>query len=515
MAILGQVSSLAANDKVPGEYLESRDETGAGVGTRYLWIDALKASGAGNLTVDSEVREIFSDADALTAYGANSEGYRMCLRALAEGVPIKASAHTISGSPVAASCTLTIGGTWTTTGRWYGRLAGRVIDVPIAASDTIQNVADNIAAYVNADPAFAATAVAAGSTPWAITFTWGSYGVRGNDGILWQDTSVNPSGLTSTLGGSGSATTSGGKYFASGAGTESVATLLTATFAQEFFTQTSACRDATNLARFETQIDSKLGPLEGRLECFVGAVAGTLAAGGSITQSTLNDASFQLLWMEESEIPTEELAAGWAAYRHALESASDANDPNQRYDDVLLKWVVAQEAPSKQPSRATIVSALNYGMTPLATRNKRVYLVRAVTTRTLTDGGDADDGTIDVGTDRTSKRYREGLKAMLQEHRAAHRFLDNDPADGEEPGVDKNTTYPKRIADAIKSYNVRCRDRGWITQIDLPANQPRVAINPDSATPRAIVYAPHVPRPLYHQNEGIVAKKKFVVAVEA
>ena len=103
MTILGQVASLAANDKIPGEYLESRDETGAGVGTRYLWIEALKASGAGDLTVNTEERDIFNDEDALTAFGASSEGYRMCLRALRYGVPIKASAHAATGSPAAAT----------------------------------------------------------------------------------------------------------------------------------------------------------------------------------------------------------------------------------------------------------------------------------------------------------------------------------------------------------------------------------------------------------------------------
>ena len=729
--IQGQVAALAANDKVPGEYLESRDETGSGVGTRYLWIEGLKASSGGDLTVDEEVREIFSDTDALTAWGANSEGYRKALRALRYGVPIKGSAHSIS-SGIAATALITIDGTWSTTGSVYYRLAGRPVGpVSVAASDGPEDVADAIAAYINADPAFAATAaVSAGSgTAYVVTLTWGSYGTRGNSGVIWQDDSDAPSGLTSTLGGSvgatvacdagpwtlangdtivvafnaggdqtfavsataaavecanadtyalsdgqmitvkidaeataqsiafltaefvsigaataeevaavinakivgatatvtstgtkvtitsdtkgtnshvevtggtansalgfstsevdgtgnvadvsavtaaewvtimtaitngtvedyndallftstttggsgtvqikasstaddemgfdnavhtgttgGSALTSGGIYFSGGSGTESVATLLTATYSEEFYTQASSIRDATNLARFETQIDSKLGPLEGRLECFVGGLVGTLAASGSIAQSTLNDASFQMLWMEEAETPAEEIAAGVAAMRHLAESASDANDPNQRYDDVLLDWIQPQEAPSKRPSRATLVSALNYGLTPLATRNGRVYMVRAVTTRTLTDSGDADDGTIDVGTDRTSKRYREELRDMLREHREQHRFLDNDPAEGEEPTVDKNTTYPRRIADAIKSLNVRLRDRGWITQIDLATNQPRVALNPDSSTARAVVYAPHVPRPLFHQTEGVVAKRKFIVAVTA
>jgi phage tail sheath gpL-like len=730
MSILGQVPLLVANDKVPGEYLESRDETGSGVGTRYLWLEGLKASGAGDLTEDSEVREIFSDTDALAAWGANSEGYRKALRALRYNVPIKGSAHSISGG-TAATALITIDGTWSTAGSWYGRLAGRPIGpIGVAATDGPEEVAEAIADFINADPAMAATAsVAAGSgTDYIVTLTWGSLGSRGNSGVIWQDDSECPSGLTSTLGGSigatvasdagpwslangdtlvvafnaggdqtftisaaaaavesaadtytlsngmtltvkidaqataqsiafltaefvdianataeevaavinakivgatatvtsggtkvtitsdtkgtdshvevtggtanaelafstteadgtgnvadvsavtaaewvaimsaitngtaedsddallltsattgasgtvqvkaastaddemgfdnavhsgttgGSSLASGGVYFSGGAGTENVATLMTNTFSEEFYTQSSSIRDATNLGRFETQIDAKLGPLEGRLECFVGGLVGTLSAAGSIAQSTLNDSSFQMLWMEEAETPAEEFAAGVAALRHLAESASNAMDPNQRYDDVYLDWVQPQEAESKRPSRATIVSALNQGLTPLATRNGRVYMIRAVTTRTLTDDNTADDGTIDVGTDRTSKRYREELRDTLRQHRADHRYLDNDPAEGEEPTVGKDTTFPKRAADVIKSLNVRLSDRGWLSQISLPENQPRCALNPDSSTPRLIVYAPHVPRPLFHQTEGIVAKRKFVVAVTA
>jgi phage tail sheath gpL-like len=731
MSILGTVSSLAANDKIPGTYLESRDETGSGVGTRYLWIEGLKASGAGDLTVDSEVREIFSDADALTAWGANSEGYRMALRALKYGVPIKGSAHTIS-SGVAATALITIDGSWSTTGSLYYRLAGRPVGpIGVASDDTVEEVADAIAAAINEDPAYAATAsVAAGSgTAYVVTLTWGSYGTRGNSGTIWQDDDDAPSGLTSTLGGAvaatvscdagpwdlahgdtlvvafnaggdqtftisavqasvecanaetynltngmtltvkidgeataqtitfltaefvainaataeevaaviaakilgatasvtsggtkvtitadtygtashvevtggtanavlgfstteadgtgnvadvtevtaaewvtimaaitngtvedsddallftstttgasgtvqikaastaddemgfdnavhsgsagGSSLASGGVYFVGGSGTESVATLLTATYSEEFYTQASSVRDATNLGRFETQIDNKLGPLENRLECFVGGLVGTLSASGSIAQTTLNDASFQMPWMDEPETPGEEIAAGIAGLRHLLESASDAMDPNQRYDDVYLDWIQPQEAPSKRPSRATLVSALNYGLTPLATRNGKVYMVRAVTTRTLTDDNDADDGTIDVGTDRVAKRYREELYETLEEHRENHRYLDNNPAEGEEPTVGKDTTFPRRAEDVIKSLNVSLSNRGWISQIDEPENQPRCALNPDSSTPRLVVYAPFVPRPLFHQTEGIVAKKKFVVAVTA
>ena len=79
----------------------------------------------------------------------------------------------------------------------------------------------------------------------------------------------------------------------------------------------------------------------------------------------------------------------------------------------------------------------------------------------------------------------------------------------------KDTTYPARAEDVIKTRNRELAALGWLAQVDLPENQPRCALNPDSSTVRLVVYAPHVPKPLFHQAEGTIAKKKFLVAVTA
>jgi hypothetical protein len=727
----GTVAALTPDDKIPGEYFEARDETGAGTATRYLWIVAASnAAGDGDLVADSEVRDITSDADALQAWGPNSRGYRAALRALQGGqggISIKGSTYTISGG-AQATAKVVVDGTWSTTGTWYGRLAGRPIGpIGIARTDDPEAVANAIADYVNADSAFAATGtVAAGDgTEFIVTFTDGSEGTAGNSLTLWQDKSKVPSGMTITLGGdvggtvasdvgpwalanndnlvvafnaggdqtfavactaaiitgtgatyagvtaghsvtidingtqyqavfagtentqglfhavlasvlagvalvtnsggqtrittskkgssitgaivsgdsdvlaslglsvasftnagpnnvadssaitaaewvtimsaltngtaeddggtlrltsattgssgtvqvkssstsddemgfdntahaggvgAGAALASGGVYFAGGSGTISLANLLTATFSDEFVTQVYDVTDVTNLGRVETQIDTKAGPLEGRLECAVVGLVGTLSASGSVAQSTLNASAFEVLWMEESEVPAEEFAARWAAIRHLAEFSTAPDAPNQRYDEVPLSWMVAQEAPSKRPSRSSIKSALNFGLTPIATIKGRPVLIRAVTTRTLTDLGAADDGTIDVAVDRTGKEYRRGLTATLRAHRAQYKFLDNDPAEGDEPEIEPNTTYPKRIRDVVKLFNQQKALDGWLAQVEAAENQPQVALNPNSATPRAVVYAPYVVRPLYHQTEGVVAKRKFQVATSA
>lgn len=507
---VGNVPELAPDDKVPGVYLKNKVEVGASAGTKYLLVVGAKSVSGANITDDTQVVDILSDTDALYYAGANSEGYRMLLRVLSvPGVRVKYGAVAHSGSPAAATATITLDGTWTTTGSIYYRLGGHPIGpISISASDTPTTVADAIAAFVNARPYLVATAAVtsgAGTTK-IVTFTNGSYGVRGNSHILWQDTTNKPSGLTSVLAG-GTAVTSGGVPFTGGAGTESVATFLTNTYTTEYFTNAISQRDATNLGLWETQIDNKLGPLEGRLECVVTCAVGTLAASGSLAQTTLNNRSFQMLWMEECETPGEELAALHAAQRHQLEIQM----PNQRYDGLHLPNVQPQEALSKRPSRTTQVAALNYGLSPIETRNNACFVVRAVTTRTQTTAGDVDDGTIDVAQDRVAKEFQRRLKLMLTDHMTNHPYIVDDPDEGDEPDIKAGTTYPRNIANEVAKLEYDCQNDNWITQV--AENPPQCALHPLSATPRPVLYAPIIPTPLLHQIEGTVALKKFTIAV--
>ena len=725
---IGNVTELTPDDKYPGVYLKSTVETGSSDGIPYLLVvGAVAADASGALTPDSDVVDVLSDIDALYYAGANSEGYRMLLRALnVGGVKVKFAAADIT-SGAQATATITIDFTsLTETGTIYYRLAGRAVGpLGISTTDTPQTIADAIAAFINGDPAYCASAsVAAGSgTSYVVTLVAGSNGSRGNSLLVWQDDSLVPSGFTSTLGSGtvggtvasstgpwelahgytlvvafnaggdqtftisataaavecgsaetyvltngmtltvkidggstqtitfltasfvditnataeevcavinagliggtatattggtkvtitsdrkgtgshvqvtggtanasgalnfstsvvdgtgnvadvsavtaaewvtimsaitngaaandagklrltstttgssgtvqvkaastadtamafdnavhagstgGSTATSGAMYFSGGSGTESVSTLLDNLQTDEFFTIAFAQRDSTNLGRWETATNTKLGPLVGLLENLVCATAGTLSAAGSLAQTTLNHSSFEMLWMEEPETPPEEMAALWAAVRHQAEITF----PNNRYDLVRLEGVQPQEARSKQPSRVTQVAALNYGLTPIGTSNNAAVLARAVTTRTQTDTGGVDDGTVDVAQWRTALEFRRALKNMLKDHMTVHPYIVDDPAEGNEPDVPQGVTFPKNIANATWALEYQKQNDKWLAQVKL--NPPRCALHPTSATPRPILYAPIVVLPLLHQIAGTVALRKFQVAV--
>lgn len=715
---IGNVAELPPDDKYPGVYLKSTVEVGSSVGPFYMLVVGAP-SDDGAIATNTDVVDIVTDADALYWAGANSEGYRMLMRALGVGgLRLKYAAPTISGGAKAtATITVDVDGSLSETGSIFYRLGGRPVGpIGITLADTPQTIADAIAAFINADPLFCATAsVSAGAgTSYEIALTAASDGARGNQLVIWQDTSNAPTEFSSSLGGDaggstvsaagpwaladglnlvvafnaggdqtftihataatktgsgatyaavtaghtltltlsgvqyvvtftgsensqatfhntinakisndgfasnsggqtritttkkgstadgtidagdsdvlaslglsvgaftnagpnnvannaaitaaewvtimaaitngtaeddggalrltsvttgtsgtaqvksastadslmgfdnnvhtgttgGDALASGARYFETGGGTEDVTTLMATLQNQEFFTNAISQRDSTNLARWETAIDAKLGPLVGLLENVVCAAVGTLSASGSLAQTTLNNSSFQMLWFEESEVPGEELAALVGAMRHQLE----IQHPNRRYDLVKLANVQPQEARSKQPSRATCVAALNYGLTPIETRNAAAYLVRAVTTRTQTDLGGTDDGTVDVAQWRTALEFRRRLKAMLDQHLADHQYVIDDPAEGDEPDVKAGTTYPKNIATDTWKLEYQLQNDDWLAQVK--DNRPRCALHPTASTPRPVLYAPIVVKPLLHQVAGTVALRRFQV----
>jgi phage tail sheath gpL-like len=307
----------------------------------------------------------------------------------------------------------------------------------------------------------------------------------------------------------GTAVASGGKRFTGGAGTEDLTDLLATLAVERYWTVALASRDATNLARFEAATDTKAGPLVRLFENVVTATTGTYAASTSLAQTTLDDVRYQMLWMEEGETPAEEMAAWMAAVRHQREVVN----PNTKYDGMVTPFV-PQEAPSKRPNRATQVAALDVGLTVVPTRNSAAYIARAITTRTLTDAGAADDGTIDVGQARTPDEVNEIIGADWlaytdAEDTTAHHYLRNDPAEGEEADVPAGTTYPaawqKQVTRRLKQ--LEAAPYGWITEVD--ANPTVVNMHPTASSPRFVQYTPIVVTPLTHQLEGTIAQKKF------
>jgi hypothetical protein len=258
----------------------------------------------------------------------------------------------------------------------------------------------------------------------------------------------------------------------------------------------------------ETAIDAKCGGTVRLFGNVVVASTKAFASSTSLAQTTLDNVRFQMLDMEEGETPTEEMAAWMAALRHTREQSN----PNQKYDGIATPFR-AQEAASKRMNRSRQVAALDVGLTPIPTASGVAYVARAITTRSLTSTGAADDGTIDVGQARTPDVINEEIGALWQsytdsEDTTAHHYLRNDPDPGNEADVPAGTTYPKDWQQQVTLYMKERERRNWVTDVD--ANPTVVNMHPTASTPRFVQYTPVIVTPLTHQLEGTIAQTKFV-----
>lgn len=511
----GFVLELSPTDKVPGIYLRTIFGIGgaaSGTEEKVLLIVGLKSSSTGAIATDTEVVDIKLASDADYYFGPGSEGARMCYAALSvKGIKIKAASPSISGA-TAAAATITFAGTWTTTGTWRYRIAGIPIEQGILATDTYTSVAVAVAAYINARKWMPVTAVAAagvGST-YVVTLTAKSTGVRGNDLMLWQDDTDLPSGATSAIAG-GTAVGNGAKRFSTGAGTEDISDLLEVLSEDRYYRIAAAQRDATNLARWVVQLDTKAGPMVGKTEHIIFGGSGTLVATTSLAQATLNEQRAQIVWMQDAETPPCEIAALHAAQRLQAEQIN----PNRSYDNKQLKGdqdgfkVAPQTDKATNPVRAVLVSALDAGITPIKTIGANTFIVRAVTTRSRTELAAIDDGTVDVADSAVADAVRDEIAAYWSlDFSIKNPHVRDDPS-GDEPDPVQGIAFPRFWKASVTVLLKRLETAKWITKVDL--NPVEAILHPNAD--RIVFFCPVVRLPHQHQIEGTIAQKRFSATV--
>jgi phage tail sheath gpL-like len=415
-----QIIGFATNDFVPGFIGET--VLGAGSGsTSSIPIRVLLVGNktvAGTATANQDVTQIFDDSNAATLYGARSELRRMCRAALRiPGVTLYA-APTPQSAGTAATMTITFQTNASSAGSFVYYFASERVEVPVANSDAPTAVGDALVAAMAAVGHLPCTAVNAAGT---VTVTWAQTGLRGNQAIVHQDLRGAPTGMTSTLGG-GTAATGGGRFFGGGTTSDDVTTIASVTFPEWYPYVALAANDATNLAVWESTTDAKAGPLEGRPEFVVVSSNGTLSATQSLTQTTLNNPYFQMLWQLQSESPPAELSALFAALR----SVTEDGNPIANYNGKILAGVLPARFPALIPQRATQVAALQTGITPITTVSGEAKVVRSITTKCL-NGTAPDYRTLDTGQAVVPNRIRLALAVRWASYAGLNPVAADDP----------------------------------------------------------------------------------------
>jgi phage tail sheath gpL-like len=398
------LAGLAASDPTPGVYIEVDLAQGPSSGATYVYAALLiaNATGAGDAVKDTVVYGPFgsspapfaTETDVITRSGQGSEMHRMWRKftTLNQATPVF-GIHVTASAGTAASLGITFATTATASGvvRFY--YGSEFIDTTVNNGDSVTTIATNVKNSINSQGNWPITATNAAGV---LTVTAKIAGPRGN----WIR--VAAVCLTPTFGTTSSVTAQ--TNLASGATADSNVTALSTILPTRYYYLVSAAEDATQLGALSAQVTTQAIATAGIRQTIIAASVDTESNAQTIAIA-LNQARAEYIWMQNSDWTPLEMAAHCTAL-YALGELPDgiggpslhnynglgggpgAGGANPLRSTLDGLWGIPYPRGwANQPTRATIVGAIQNGLSPItANAVGKTYLVMRVTTRTLTSG---------------------------------------------------------------------------------------------------------------------------------
>ena len=446
-----QLTGLAANDPVPGSYIQvsfAQGDASMGNATYSALIIASKSS-SGSATADTMIYgptsspPLATENDAIALFGAGSPAHRMWRRFVAvnKTTPLYVICPA-EATGTAPTGTITITGTATGAGTLRCYIGEDFVDVSVASGDAANTVAQNLANLINAQSWWAVSAPAT-TTGGVVPLTYkvknmggaqGRYGATVSSGI---GITVTPTASTKMTGGTANPT-----Y------TNALAAILPYRFYYIVAEDPAVLASTSaNLAAIQTQIDSQALPLTGvRQRVFAGSVDTSFATNQGVA---LNSPRCEIIWSPDSDRRPEEIAAT-AAGVYALEE--QGLNPRCNFSGYGLDtqsdliWNLPSPRNGAAPTRTNMFAALNAGVTPIGvTLTGQTYIVKRVSTKYQTSGL-SDYRIRDAHKVTVMDRFADDLQAKLVLNFSG-RKIGNDPVQGQRtPGPDVVTPTAIRAA---------------------------------------------------------------------
>ncbi len=387
------ITGIDASYRVPGAYAEllfGQGPATASAGVRDVVFVMPKLS-TGTYTA-ATLYAVNSESDVDAGGGSGSPIHRAIRIFLQANKNAKVwalpVAETSGGSPIAATNVLTIAVTATGTGTITATIAGEDCSYTFASGATPTQIGDGLVAAVGAKTWLPCTGVNSTGT---VTFTAKLKGISQGTATL----GVVRCRVAITSGIGTTASFAGAFLGSSVAGVEGSTTeaaalataLASITSTRRYYIVTSA-NDATSLTNLKSHVATKAEPKQGMRSVIVSAFTGSAGQASTLAVAK-NYERLQVAWQRNSEHDCAEIAGNVAAVRQKYEQTDSAfNFAGYSGPDWLLKpaysttdWLTGDEQNS----------AINDGITPIASKDGGSFIVMSVDTRSKNSTGTVND----------------------------------------------------------------------------------------------------------------------------
>lgn len=439
---------VPSNLRVPGVYAEINNTNALSGAQRLVYrrliIATMLASGS---AVAGVPVQCLSEPAASGLFGAGSVAHGMVAAAITNDpftdlyvLPI---ADPAAGT--AATQTLTVAGNATAASTLALYVAGRLVQVAIAAADTPTLVAGKI---VTAITALTSLPVTATNAVGVVTFTAKNKGATGNDIDIRANYNgeKTPAGLTLAF-----------VAPTNGAGNPDITATLAAIGDVWFQAWATAYTDTVNLSAIEADQFSRWGPLRESEGHVFGAVRGTYSAVANIGLARNSEHLTLVHCINEPTPAYEKASETMAIYAQAV-----ANDPARPVQDLSYIW----SKPAAEANRLTITERnilLFDGIaTTKVTAGGVMQAERLITTYKTNAAGGQDVSFLDSETQATLLYLRHDLKDRILRKFPRSKLADDDNRFG--PGQDIVT--PKSFKAELVAWAMEMNEIGVIENID-------------------------------------------------
>lgn len=392
---------VPANIRVPGAYGEvdnSKSLRGLLPAFNHRLLVLGQRLAAGNVAAGVPT-QIFDAGQAQAAFGQGSMLHRMFQALELNNTATETWALALDdlGAGVTATGTIQFTGAPSAAGTLFLYTGGRRVPVGVAATDTVNTVATNVAAAVTADSNLPVTAGAVTDT---VTFTARHKGVNGNDidiRVNFRRDEVSPFGLVWVI-----------TPMAGGTGNPDITAAFVAIGDEQFEWIINPWTDAANLAALDLEMSSRWQPPKDNEGHAFSAKIDTVA-GHTTFGNSLNSPHLSILGFEDTPTPPEEIAAAFGAV-----GAFNLNqDPARPLQTLPLRGVLAPPEASRwtwQERNTLLFDGI--GTTRVA-QDGRVLIERAVTTYQVNPFSIADPSYLDITTLATLAFLRRSWRAVI------------------------------------------------------------------------------------------------------